>query len=437
MLDKSILLCSGMAEIYMLYDFFDNLFEVKEGFAGRKRRIPYIFAVCLLFCINLFENTYLNLFGAPILFFLYVSVQFQASAGSRILHVLIVDSIIVCGEVILTILVEVPPRLMRAGAIGNLAEIPWQLLTAKLITYMILIMIKQLSKRSKYRIPKYMFFIYISQSIASLAIMMLSYYANQNISMSENFKICMTVGFAILIFGNAGMFYAWNRYAFQMSVNMEQKMTIVRQNAETEYYRQAAKTDQHQRAMIHDMVHYLKTIGELAKEERCEKILEIVKDTTGEISHAATAYYSSNPVLNAVLNEKKQEGEKRGLHMDIYVEPGLCTEGLSDRDIICIAGNLLENSVRAASECGEEGYVQVRAFMQKGAFVLKVTNPYRRELKSYHKFLFTTKKEVGFHGIGLKNVERTAAKYNGFLEWGAKERIFTASVVLFLDKQKR
>lgn len=434
MLDKCILLCSGLAEIYMLYDFFENLFEVKEEYAGRKKLIPYIGAVGVLFGINLFENTYLNLFGAQIIFFVYVSVLFQTGLGSRILHVLIVDIIIVCGEVILTILVEVPPWLMRAGAIGNLSEIPWQILTAKLITYIILLMIKQLSKKGKYHIPKSIFFIYISQSIASLSIMMISYYSNQNRSMTNIFKICMTVGFVILIFGNALMFYTLNRYALQMSVNLEQNLTIIRQNAETEYYRQAAKTDQHQRALIHDMVHYLKAVGELAKDQRCEQILEIVKETTGEISQTATAYYSNNPVLNAILNEKKREGEKRGIHMDIYVEPGVCTEGIKDRDIICVAGNLLENSVRAASECGKEGYVQVRVFMQKGAFVLKVTNPYRRELRSYDKILLSTKKEGGFHGIGLKNVSGTAEKYNGFLEWDAKERIFTAAAVLYIVK---
>lgn len=432
MLDKVILLCSGVAEIYMLFEFFENLFEVKKGFLGVRRIIPYVIAVGLLFCINLFENTYLNLFGAPIIFYLYVSMVFQAGVRSKILHVLVVDSIIVCGEVILTVLVEVPPWLMRAGAIGNLAEIPWQILTAKLITYIILIIIMQVSKRSKYRIPRNIFFIYISQSMASLAIMMISYYANQNINMTDSFKICMTVGFIILIFSNAGMFYALNHYAFQMAVNMEQKLTIIRQNAETEYYRQAAKTDQNQRAMIHDMVHYLKAIGELAKEQRCQQILKIVEENTGEIGQTVMAYYSSNPVFNAILNEKRQESEKRGIHIDIYVEPGLHIEGIRDRDIICIAGNLLENSVQAASECGTEGYVQVRAFMQKGAFVFKVINPYKKKLKSYHKFLLSTKEEGGLHGIGLKNVEGTAAKYNGFLEWEAKENIFTATVVLYL-----
>lgn len=94
MLDKCILLCSGLAEIYMLYDFFENLFEVKEEYAGRKKLIPYIGAVGVLFGINLFENTYLNLFGAQIIFFVYVSVLFQTGLGSRILHVLIVDIII-------------------------------------------------------------------------------------------------------------------------------------------------------------------------------------------------------------------------------------------------------------------------------------------------------------------------------------------------------
>lgn len=432
MLDKIVLFFTGVADIYMVYDFLNSSFERREAFKGKKKLLLTLTAIVIIFCINLLKNTYVNLTVVPMIYFLYVLVMFESRSGNRPMYVLVVYATIFCGEFMLTIFLEIPPRIMKTSTILNLSDIVWQIFTAKLFSYLILTILKQFSGKSRHRMPVRIFLLYICQPIASLAIMIISYYSNMNTTVTSEFKVSMTIGFAFLLLSNILMFYAFNLYVAQMSVNMEQKMTIIKQNADVAYYRQSAQMDKKYRAFIHDTVHYLKIIGELAKDHCDEKIIGIVQDIAGEIEQTASLVYSNNPVLNAVLNENKQAGEKCNVSMDIYVEPGLSTEGISDKDMIVMLGNLLANAIRAASECDEEAYVKMWLFMQKGGdfCVIKIRNPYQHKLVKHGETYLSTKKEPGIHGIGLRNVEETAKKYRGFLQCDAENQVFTVMLVL-------
>ncbi|MBP3544412.1 MAG: GHKL domain-containing protein [Lachnospiraceae bacterium] len=432
MLDKIILLLSGVVEIYMLYDFFENAFDIRKGFTKGRVLGATLSACAVLFAINMQGSTYMNLFGLPTVLFWYSMVLFKTTLGQRILYVLIVEVAILCGEFFLTVLLEVPPRLMKMGAIANLSDIKWQIFSAKLLAYVILAIVKHMSGKGKHYMPRKVFLLYLCQPIAGLTIMMLSYYANMNMVVTDDFKIALTIGFACLVIGNILMFYAFNQYAKQTTLAREQEVTILKQNADVEYYMQAAEMNQQHRKLVHDTAHYMKVIGELAREKKNDSITKLVNEITGELEHIRTLVYCDNPVLNAILQEKKHEGEKQEITMDIYVEPEIHTEQISDMDMVTMLGNLLDNAVRAASACDRERYVRVRIFTNKerGFLVFKIVNPYAGELLYKEDGFASTKKEKGIHGIGLKNVESTAEKYCGYLECKAEQQIFTAVLLI-------
>lgn len=437
-LDKIILLISGLVEIYMLYDFFDNSFDTRKGFNKAKILGATLLAWSVLFSINMQGSTYMNLFGLPAVLFLYSIILFKITLAQRILYVLIVEVAILGGEFFLATLLEIPPRLVTGNIVADLSQIRWQIFAAKLLAYLILAIVKQISVKGKHYMPKKIFLLYICQPIASLMIMLFSYYANMNVEISENFKIALTVGFVCLVAGNILMFYAFNRYAEQTTLAREQEVTILRQNANLEYYMQVAERNQQHRKLVHDTTHYMKVIGELAKERENDSIINLVQEVTGELEHIRTLVYCDNPVLNAILQEKKHEGEKQKINMDIYVEPGICTEKINDMDMVTMLGNLLDNAVRAASLCNMERYVRVRIFMNKerGFLVFKIINPYAGELSHTEDGYLSTKQEKGIHGIGLKNVKSTAEKYGGYLECSEEQQIFTAVLVLKENSKK-
>ena len=432
LLDGMVLLSSILAEVYMLYDFFDNSFEVREQFKGKRKIIPTIITIAIFWGVNSIGNTYINLFGLSVVLLLYSMVLFDVSFRIRLAYVFIVVLTMFGGEFLLMLLLEVPPRVLKISAVTNLADISWQIILTKILSYMILTIVKQLSINGKHRMPMKIFGLYICQPIISIIIMLTAYYGNLNATVTESFKASMTICFIVLLFSNILIFYAFNQYALQTTVNMEQKMTIWRQNAEGEYYAQIAEMNQRHSVLVHDISHYLRTIRELAKSKQNEKIVDIVQETIGEIKNTSAMVYCHNPVLNAILSEKKRIGEEKGIAMDFYVEPGINVDRISDKDMITMLGNLLSNAIRAAEECKTDAYVKIKMYMQNNgeSCVVKIENPYEhRPIRRGTTFL-TTKNERGIHGIGLKSVEEVAKKYQGFLLCDTEEQKFTAMLVL-------
>ena len=79
-----------------------------------------------------------------------------------------------------------------------------------------------------------------------------------------------------------------------------------------------------------------------------------------------------------MLNEKRREAGKQGIHTDFYVEPGVLLQHVAPMDLISMLGNLLDNAIRAAAETHGEKYIKSYIYMKEvgGFCVIKITNPF-------------------------------------------------------------
>ena len=79
-LDKLIMFFACLAEVFMLYDYFKNFFDIKVN--KKYIKISCIGAVCMLFAVNLMQNSIVNLICIPILF---ISMP-RAATKSRLIQ---------------------------------------------------------------------------------------------------------------------------------------------------------------------------------------------------------------------------------------------------------------------------------------------------------------------------------------------------------------
>ncbi len=432
-LDKAVLLLSCMAEIYILFDFLNNFFERKKAFK-KYGKVIFISLIItgLLFLLNLMENAYLNLFGVLILFWIYISILFYTDLGNRLVYYIIIFSIFWGCEFLFVILLGIPSYFLEQTSIINLSEIPWQMLAMKLLTYILVAIIKQFSNKSKMRMNNKIFIMYLCVPIASLGIMVLTYYSGMEFSGRIFMRLIMSACFALMLLGNILIFYAFNRYSEEMSVSMCRELTITKQNADLSYYVQVQEINEKYKEFIHNTSHYLKTIGELARKNKNTNILDILHELNIELENSAMAVYSENHVMDAILNEKEAQAKKMEILFDVYVEPGTHMGSVADVDMITMLGNLLDNAIRAAKQGEKEHYVKVRIFMQnEGSFcVVKIINNFGEEIIKNENGFVSTKKEKGVHGIGIQSVQNTAERYNGYLEYFVEKEVFTAILVL-------
>ncbi len=434
--DKIILLLSCMFEVYIFNDFFRAYFEYREH-----NRLAWIkaltscVAVIGLFSINTYGNSYLNLFGAVTIIWLYFLILYNARLGVRLLYFTIAFLVGFGCEFLFGILLSIPLLIQEQNSVVNLSEIPWHMFSMKLLTFTILSVIKQYFGRSKKVVDNQLFAYYLCIPIASLGIMLLTYYSGVGATTTVVTKLLLCLCFALMLFGNIFVFQAFNRYSEALYTSAEQKLLISRQMMDLEYYSQVQKLDDKHRTFIHDISHYLKTIGELARENKNSNIISILQDLNIQLENSVLSIYCNNPVVNSILSEKLSIAERKGIPLDIYVEPGMGLLEISDADMITILGNLLDNALRAAENADEKS-IQVRIYSDNEGFfhIIKISNSFNGNVVYTEQGFQTTKEEKGLHGIGIKSVEHTVEKYGGYLECMVEENCFTAIIMLPINE---
>lgn len=216
---------------------------------------------------------------------------------------------------------------------------------------------------------------------------------------------------------------------------MERQLKIYENDLE--YFRVLQKKDEKYSEFIHNINHYFKAIGELARQENHGDILSILDTLSVELENNERIVYTNHRIVNAILSEKRAEAEARGVVYDVYVEQGSCFGQVSDGDLVAMLGNLLDNAITAAEKCPEGSReLVVRVYMEnRGRIcVIKLTNSYvEKPVKGRGGFV-STKREEGLHGIGIKSVENMAEKYGGYLECLPEDSGFTAILILPVEK---
>lgn len=204
------------------------------------------------------------------------------------------------------------------------------------------------------------------------------------------------------------------------------------------YFQALQEKDEKYGELIHNMVHYLMAIGQMAKEENHEDILGLLKELNVELEHNVSIVYTNHKMVNAILSEKRTEAEKKNISFDAQVEQGCRFGKILDTDLVAMLGNLLDNAIRAAGKC-EEGkrkvLVQIYMENQGRICVVKIVNTFWEKLVKNRSGFVSTKSEEGLHGVGIRSVKNMAEKYGGYLECLTEDHIFTSILVLHIGKE--
>lgn len=221
--------------------------------------------------------------------------------------------------------------------------------------------------------------------------------------------------------------------ANRMRQMLERTRQLKAYEDELVYLEQMEKKEEKHSELIHNMNHYFIAIGELARVEHCEQIVSLVEELNGKLLQNERIFYSNHKVLNAILSEKANEASEQKIKMDIYVEPFLRLGSISDGDLVAMFGNLLDNAIEAAAQCEDDKRkIIVRIYMENDGkiCVVKLVNYFATPRIQHKSGFVSTKKNRELHGIGIKSVEKTAKKYNGYLQFLIEgEKILTILIL--------
>lgn len=418
-------------EVFVLYDYFCNFFDVK---IKKYLKVVYVGTIGIIYLINMLQNNLLNLILIPVVLWFFVTLLFDTKWRIRFVYFTVAYIVMTDMGFLYIILLNITTILFQRTSVMLVSEYLWQLLFIKFLNYILFIVLREIFVKSEKRITNKLFLIYLCVLVFILGIIFTIFYSGIDVGSNVVLKILLMLFLGCMITENILLLYGFQKYAENLSKNAKQQLELLYQRAEVERLTKIAEWNDNYNEIVHNTSHYLKVIGQLAYERKNDEICKVVDKLNGKLNREEICKYSNHKMLNIILSEYSIKAKSAGIVFDVYVEPGCILNHIQDVDLITMLGNLLDNAILAASKKEKNPSVIVRVFMQKEGkiCVIKVVNDFVEKVQDVRGRLISTKKGVGMHGIGLVSVSKIAKQNNGYLEHYIIGEKFNAVIVLLL-----
>lgn len=179
----------------------------------------------------------------------------------------------------------------------------------------------------------------------------------------------------------------------------------------------------------HDIKNHLILIDGYALKDECDKIHDYIQRIVKDFS---SIYLIETPsdTVSSLLNAKYQECLSKNIHFKFEYE--FEKIHIDDYYIITILGNLLDNSITAASKLiGNSGYITLSIFQVSSYLEITMKNNHSEKIRTVGcNFISTKNEETSFHGIGIKNVRMAIEKLNGQFDIHYTDDTFSVSIMI-------
>ena len=199
--------------------------------------------------------------------------------------------------------------------------------------------------------------------------------------------------------------------------------------SDDEQYRRAVDENRNYRHIRHDL-------------KKQERVMAMVAEGTG------ITKYTGNVTLDSVLTQEYSDAALCGIVMDIDVPDGFDT-GLSDKEIVSLFANLLDNAREACERCSRNGgqtplriAISIKQFTEGSApmpidsapkgpdpcLLIEVENSKPETEHPDTADMKTSKADKGSHGYGVTIIRDIVQKYNGEIHMQDERDMFRTEI---------
>ena len=418
--------CVG--SIFLLGAMFYGAYRI-AGQPGASRRS--LAGVGLYILVNvafsLLGNTWVNL----VFMLLFPLAAWKAFGTSKIhfIHFIILSGAVWLTDVVLVLGVQV---LMLYGVLRlNSPALEYILIVAatRMAEFMVILLVTMAAGRKAGR--------HITFRQVALSVLLPLYSVFNMFCMVYLMQIYMTPEMVMLFGVNLLLLIGVNIYfcvlVDVMSENhrLENERNLYRTQAQMQhqYYQREEEKYEFSRKMIHDIRNHILAMEALYKEENAREAAAYAGDIHRMLNQFQQKYYTSEKLLNIILNDKANTMRRLGIQEDIRVGE-ISLDYMKETDVTALFANLLDNAVAAAGE-SREGFVRVRVNQVRQFLSVTVENSCDREPEKETVIGGTFRsRRPGHEGMGLKIVQRTVEQYGGDVQYCWENGVFTVHVML-------
>lgn len=193
-------------------------------------------------------------------------------------------------------------------------------------------------------------------------------------------------------------------------------------------YRQSSENMEMINQKYHDLKHQIQVIrAEKDNYKRIGYIDELEKN----IGFYDSAIETGNYVLDTILTDKSRQCLKQDINMTVVAD-GRLLNYMHVMDIATIFGNALDNAIEHEVLISDKSMRMIHVTVSRHEELIHVIieNKFSGELRSEGNRILTTKPDQQNHGYGLKSIQYTIEKYDGFMAAGVEEGWFRLKLML-------
>lgn len=284
---------------------------------------------------------------------------------------------------------------------------------------------KAQGKIEKIHISYYIFFSLLTFANAIIIAYLNSFVFKQIEVKNKILAYMVFIGIAVGMFLEIAMviLLAVSRSSYKEKDELNQKYLQLQQ----EHYKYLEEREIETKKFRHDIKNHMNLLNDFLHEGKYGDAKDYVATIYGKMDSIGNTVSVNNGIVDAILNKYYSDAKRKQVCMKVSGHlPSKCL--IDPFDLCTIFSNLLDNAVEAAKKSIGK-CVEVTCGYRNDQLILIVENDYRGELKKANGKYITVKADEENHGYGLLNVERSVAKYSGYLKIENNDR-FVVSVAL-------
>jgi len=183
------------------------------------------------------------------------------------------------------------------------------------------------------------------------------------------------------------------------------------------------------RRVRHEMKNHLTLISGKLNMGDVDGCKSYLSDMIGNLEHFGDIVKTDNAVIDYLINAKLTCLDNTKVVVSGYVGD---FDDISDSDLACLVGNILDNAVEAENKITDAGkrFIELHFLIQNQNRIIVCKNAIEKSVLDTNKELRTTKKDTVSHGLGHQIISDIAAKYYGFVEYSEVNDMFCVQIVL-------
>lgn len=246
--------------------------------------------------------------------------------------------------------------------------------------------------------------------IAALIALILYSCLNDNI---PSFKVYPLNEYTIfLILGASALVNIFISLRNRRLLDEDGKRTMMLQEA----FSRLEKLNNTLRAQRHDFLNHLQVVYGLIEMEEYKEARDYIDTIYADIQKVGRALKTSSPAINALLQAKLIDCEKRGISMNVDVSTQLSGLKIPSWEMCRVLGNLIDNAIYALSENTGVKAISAELFEDLESFRFRVIDNGSIIPSSSMEKIFEpgyTTKGVKGEGMGLSIVRDILTAYGG------------------------